>query len=44
MYSFKQSLIVLVGLLVLCGALAAVTPLASQAQGGKQQRGVRSST
>lgn len=41
MHSFKQSLIALVGLLVLCGAIATLTPLASQAQGGKQQRGLR---
>jgi hypothetical protein len=42
MRSFKKSLIALVGLLVLFGAIAALTPLASRGQGqGKQQRGLR---
>lgn len=41
MYSFKKSLITVVGLFVLCGAIAALTPLASRGQGGKQQRGLR---
>lgn len=41
MYSFRRSLIGLVGLLVLCGAFAALTPLASRGQGKQQQRGPR---
>ena len=40
MHSFKKSLIALAGLLVLFGAIAALTPLASRGQ-GKQQRGPR---
>ena len=42
MYSFKKSVIALVGLLVLFGAIAALTPLAGRGQGpAKQQRGAR---
>jgi hypothetical protein len=42
MYSFMKSLMALAGLLVLFGAIAALTPLAGRGQGqAKQQRGAR---
>jgi hypothetical protein len=41
MYSFKKSLIAFTGLLVIFGAIAALTPLASRGQGPSKQRGLR---